>query len=296
MTVQTQQHKAEIKLLQDRLQLEADEALGKFKARQNDVINSASTARPGNKELRRLSELEEIAAEQENALAAAAERYQRSRNELGKLKVEYEDRLAEMTKKAEIAEAGLLEKIKMLENELESRKQNLRERAKENEVLTEELEAAREANERAPTRAMKSLVERLRNQLMIKDKEQKTLSKALRQLRADMVSAAEENQRANTQLAGEEVNVQMIVARETAELHDHVDGLSAKLEKMRSEAKKGKEKENNLQEENNRLKKVRRIRTLLVRTVRGLANHAVKHGNSVYILIDTFNVQLFNNI
>ena len=296
MTAQTQQHKAEIKLLQDRLQLEADEALGKFKARQNDVINSASTARPGNRELRQLSELEEIAAEQENALAAAAERYQRSRNELGKLKVEYEDRLAEMTKKAEIAEAGLLEKIKMLENELESRKQNLRERAKENEVLTEELEAAREANERAPTRAMKSLVERLRNQLMIKDKEQKTLSKALRQLRADMVSAAEENQRANTQLAGEEVNVEMIVARETAELHDRVDGLSAKLEKMRNEVKKGKEKENNLQEENNRLKKVRRIRTLLVRTVRRLAYHAVKHCNSVYILIDTFNVQLFNNI
>lgn len=296
MAAQTQQHKAEIKLLQDRLHLEADVALGKFKAQQNDVINSASTARPGNKELRRLSELEEIAAEQENALAAAAERYQRSRNELGKLKVEYEDRLAEMTKKAKIAEAGLLEKIEMLENELESRKQNLRERAKENEVLTEELEAAREANERAPTRAMKSLVERLRNQLMIKDKEQKTLSKALRQLRADMVSAAEENQRANTQLAGEEVNVQMIVARETAELHDRVDGLSAKLEKMRNEVKKGKEKESNLQEENNRLKKVRRIRTLLVRTVRRLTNQAVKYGNSVYILIDTFNVQLFNNI
>ena len=262
MQAQTQQHKAEIKLLQDRLQLEADEALRKFKAHQNDVINSASSAKPGNRELKRLSELEELAAEQENALAAAAERYKRSRNEFGKVKVEYEDRVAEITKNAELAKARLMEKIKELENELELREQNLRERAKENEVLTEELEAAREANERAPTRAMKSLVERLRNQLMIKDKEQKTLSKALRQLRADMVSAAEENLRANTHLAGEEVNVQMIVARETAELRERVEGLGSRLEKMKNDAKKYKEKEANLQEENNRLKKVSEDMTL----------------------------------
>ena len=264
----TQQHKAEVKLLQDRLQLEADEALRKFKVQQNDVINTASTARPGNKELERLSELEEIATEQENALATAVDRYQKCRNELGKLKSEHEDRLTEITKKAKLAEASLLKKIKALEKELESREQNLQERAMENEILKEELEAAREANERAPTQAMKSLVERLRNQLMIKDKEQKTLSKALRQLRADMVSAAEEHRRENTQLAGEEVNVQMIVARETAELHDCVEGLSTRLEKMKSEVKKCKEKESNLQEENNRLKKVRRTRTQLVRTLR----------------------------
>ncbi|CAB4024196.1 centrosomal of 290 kDa-like, partial [Paramuricea clavata] len=265
MEAQTQQHKAEIKLLQDRLQLEEDEALRKFKAHQTDVINSASSARPGNRELKRLSELEELAAEQENALAAAAERYQRSRNEFGKLKVQCEDMVSEISKKAELAEARLLERIKGLENELESREQNLRERTKENEVLTEELEAAREANERAPTRAMKSLVERLRNQLLIKDKEQKTLSKALRQLRADMVNTAEENLRANTQLAGEEVNVQMIVARETAELRERVEGLGSRLEKMKNEVKKYKEREGNLQEENNRLKKVRQ-QEILIRT------------------------------
>lgn len=221
-----------------------------------NVINSATNSRPGNKELKRLSELEEMVAEQENALAAAAEKYKRSRNEIGKLQVKYEDRIAEISRKAELTETNFLEKIKGLENEIESREQNLRERTKENEVLTEELEAAREANERAPTRAMKSLVERLRNQLMIKDKEQKTLSKALRQLRADMVSAAEENLRANTQLAGEEVNVQMIVARETAELRERVEELGSRLEKMKNEVKKYKDKEVNLQEENSRLKKV----------------------------------------
>jgi centrosomal protein CEP290 len=180
--------------------------------------------------------------------------------------------VSEITKKAELAEARLLERIKGLGNELESREQNLRERTKENEVLTEELEAAREANERAPTRAMKSLVERLRNQLLIKDKEQKTLSKALRQLRADMVNTAEENLRANTQLAGEEVNVQMIVVRETAELRERVEGLGSRLEKMKNEVKKYKEREGNLQEENNRLKKVRQ-QEISIRTHQGRFIH-----------------------
>ena len=41
------------------------------------------------------------------------------------------------------------------------------------DVLKEELDAAKEANERAPSKTMKSLVERLRNQLALKDKQQK---------------------------------------------------------------------------------------------------------------------------
>lgn len=40
-------------------------------------------------------------------------------------------------------------------------------------MLHQELEASREANERAPSKTMKNLVERLRNQLANKEKEQK---------------------------------------------------------------------------------------------------------------------------
>ena len=40
-------------------------------------------------------------------------------------------------------------------------------------MLHQELEASKEANERAPSKTMKNLVERLRNQLAKKDKEQK---------------------------------------------------------------------------------------------------------------------------
>ena len=44
---------------------------------------------------------------------------------------------------------------------------------KEIDVLTKELEMQREANERAPTTTMKNMVERLKNQLSLKEKQHK---------------------------------------------------------------------------------------------------------------------------
>ena len=41
------------------------------------------------------------------------------------------------------------------------------------EVLKDELETAKEAAQRAPSKTMKHLVERLRNQLALKEKQQK---------------------------------------------------------------------------------------------------------------------------
>ena len=41
------------------------------------------------------------------------------------------------------------------------------------EILNDDLHTAKEANERAPTKTMKALVERLRNQLALKEKQQK---------------------------------------------------------------------------------------------------------------------------
>ena len=44
-------------------------------------------------QLSRLSELEEMVAEQDNALAVAAEKYKKSRNEIIKMKKEHEEEL-----------------------------------------------------------------------------------------------------------------------------------------------------------------------------------------------------------
>ena len=69
-----------------------------------------------------------------------------------------------------------------MNKEIERVKGIVHEKEMEIEVLNEELEAAREASKKAPSKTMRNLVERLRDQLAKKDKEQKALSQALLQV------------------------------------------------------------------------------------------------------------------
>ena len=146
---QTQQQKAEIKVLQDRLRLEEDEALRKFKAVQLDAMNSPRSSGPGNKQLKRLSELEEMVGEQENALAVAADKFKRSKSEICRLKVQHEDEIKALSQKYEEKEASFLEQMKGLRDQLNIREENVREKTKENEVVTEELEGSQSESSNA---------------------------------------------------------------------------------------------------------------------------------------------------
>ena len=69
-----------------------------------------------------------------------------------------------------------------MNKEIERVKGIVHEKEMEIEVLNEELETAREASKKAPSKTMRNLVERLRDQLAKKDKEQKALSQALLQV------------------------------------------------------------------------------------------------------------------
>lgn len=102
------------------------------------------------------------------------------------------------------------------------------------EILRDDLLAAKEANEKAPTKTMKTVIEKLRNQLALKEKQQKALSQALLKLRADMVSQAEDDVKSNAKRAEDELNIQKI-------LEKHTSALEAKIEEL--EESQGKHKE-----------------------------------------------------
>jgi centrosomal protein CEP290 len=63
----------------------------------------------------------------------------------------------------------LNEKINNLTHEIDDHR-------KEIEVLTDEYEMQRQANERAPTTTMKNMVDRLKNQLALKEKQHKVFA------------------------------------------------------------------------------------------------------------------------
>lgn len=251
---QSEQHKVEIQLLQDRLHLESDETFRRRKSFHMDSVSGEGPPVPTHKQLSRLSELEEMVAEQDNALAVAAEKYKKSRNEINALKKEHEEQVNNLKQQMARKDEEHASELKKLTSDKMERDDRIMEQSKEIEVLKDELEAAKEAAQRAPSKTLKHLVERLRNQLALKEKQQKSLSQALLQLRADMVSTAEENVQAHARRAEQQANVQHIVDKETTGLQGRVEELQERMEKLKKELKKQRDKETTFLDEKDKLK------------------------------------------
>lgn len=65
----------------------------------------------------------------------------------------------------------LSEELANKQAEVERLKKTVEHQTKELELINEELGTAKDANSRAPTTTMKNLVERLKNQLALKEKQ-----------------------------------------------------------------------------------------------------------------------------
>lgn len=65
----------------------------------------------------------------------------------------------------------LSEELANKQAEVEKLKKTVEHQTKELELINEELGTAKDANSRAPTTTMKNLVERLKNQLALKEKQ-----------------------------------------------------------------------------------------------------------------------------
>jgi len=251
---QSEQHKVEIQLLQDRLHLESDETFRRKKTFHMDSVSADDSQVPTHKQLSRLSELEEMVAEQDNALAVAAEKYKKSRNEVMETKKEHEGDVENFKQQMTRKDEEHSNELKKITSEKMERDERIMEQSKMIEVLKDELETAKEAAERAPSKTLKHLVERLRNQLALKEKQQKSLSQALLQLRADMVSTAEENVQAHARRAEEQANVQHVVDKETTGLQSRIEELQERMEKFKKELRKQRDKETALLGEKDKLK------------------------------------------
>lgn len=71
------------------------------------------------------------------------------------------------------------DEVKKVKAEVEDLRYLLAQSQKETENLKSELQVQKEANSRAPTTTMKNLVERLKSQLALKEKQQKVSNRKL---------------------------------------------------------------------------------------------------------------------
>ncbi|XP_072914961.1 centrosomal protein of 290 kDa isoform X2 [Hemitrygon akajei] len=236
-------HEEDLKALHLKLDSYADASLNKFKEAAVELMKKPAIPVVTSKHLVHLAELEHTVAEQDHSLSTLVDKLKAATTELEKQKDITELKMRESeTEKARLEEKHAAE-LKELHNEANQLRSSNLEMAKEVQYLQTELEAQKQANTRAPTTTMKNLVERLKGQLALKEKQQKALSKALLDLRAEMTSHAEQQIIYQASQKEGQLNVQQIVDKHTKELRVHVEELTEQLAATKENVKSCKNKE-----------------------------------------------------
>ncbi|KAI4825110.1 hypothetical protein KUCAC02_020808, partial [Chaenocephalus aceratus] len=259
-------HQEEMKTLHEKLDLQTDTSLDRFKQMAmvrtypcltfkfrtfffSGVDEEPSIRVPTNKHLERLAELEQTVSEQDVSLSSVTEKLRLSNAELERQRSAMETlakKHAEETSKLEEHHAS---QVKALTGDSGDQTNRIAQMEKEMTFLQTELSAQKEANVRSPSNTMKNLVDRLKAQLTQREKQLKALSKALLELRAEMTSAAESQVIAGAAQREESLNVQMLVDRHTKDLKVRVQELNEELQSAKDSARAARGRESSLREE-----------------------------------------------
>ncbi|KAM8935053.1 centrosomal protein of 290 kDa [Lycaon pictus] len=246
-------HEEDLHILHHKLELQADSSLNKFKQTAWDLIKQSPTPVPTNKHFIRLAEMEQTVAEQDDSLSSLLVKLKKVSQDLERQKEITELKIKEFENIKLRLQENHADEVKKVKAEVEDLRCLLAHSQKESQNLKSELQAQKEANSRAPTTTMRNLVERLKSQLALKEKQQKALSRALLELRAEMTAAAEERIISATSQKEANLNVQQIVDRHTKELKSQINDLNENLLKLKEALKTSKNRENSLSDNLNDL-------------------------------------------
>ncbi|XP_063119537.1 centrosomal protein of 290 kDa isoform X5 [Rattus norvegicus] len=267
-------HEEDLHVLHHKLEQQADNSLSKFKQTAQDLIKQSPAPVPTNKHFIRLAEMEQTVAEQDDSLSSLLTKLKRVSRDLERQKEVTEFKVREFeTTKLRLQETHANE-VKKVKAEVEDLRHALAQAQKDSQNLKSELQAQKEANSRAPTTTMRNLVDRLKSQLALKEKQQKALSRALLELRSEMTAAAEERIIAVTSQKEANLNVQQVVERHTKELKSQIEDLNENLLKLKEALKTSKNKENSLADDlndlNNELQKKQKAYNKILREKDGI--------------------------
>lgn len=241
-------HEQDLKNMQLKIHQNTDSAFNKFKEAARDLMAKQQLRQPATeKQAARIHELEDNLAEQDNAMAAMSEKIRQREEEIISLRGKLQQESRQFSVDKDRLGTELKSESEKKDAEVQELKKVIEQQKRDIEVLNEEIDAVKEQNSRAPTTTMKNLVERLKNQLALKEKQHQALSKALTELRADMVQQAQETVKHQATEAEQEINIQKIIDTHTRDLNEKVDDLQATLERQRKEIKKRRDTESTLQ-------------------------------------------------
>ncbi|NXJ34250.1 CE290 protein, partial [Ciconia maguari] len=246
-------HEEDLRVLHQKLNLHTDNSLNKFKQTALELVEKTSLSLSNNKHFLRLAEMEQTVAEQDNSLASLVGKLKKTSSDLEKQKQITLMKIKEFeTIRAQLQEMHTVD-VEQLKDEANELRNMLSQMEKELANVKAELEVQKEANNRAPTATLKNLVEQLKSQLAIKEKQQKALSKALLELRAEMTANAEQQIISAASQKEACMNVQEIVDRQTKGLTTQIEELNDQITKLTDNLKISKTRESSLSGEKDEL-------------------------------------------
>ncbi|KAM6386819.1 centrosomal protein of 290 kDa [Alca torda] len=246
-------HEEDLKVLHQKLNLHTDNSLDKFKQTALEIMKKTSLSLSNNNHFFRLAEMEQTVAEQDNSLASLVGKLKKTSSDLEKQKQITLMKIKEFeTIRARLQEKHTID-VEKLKDEANELRNMLSQTETELANVKTELEIQREKNNRAPTATLKNLVEQLKSQLAIKEKQQKALSKALLELRAEMTANAEQQIISAASQKEAYMNVQEIVDRQTKGLMTQIEELNNQITKLTDNLKISKTRESSLTDERDEL-------------------------------------------
>ncbi|XP_056015074.1 centrosomal protein of 290 kDa-like [Ostrea edulis] len=248
MQEMNKRHEQDLKNMQLKIHQNTDAAFNKFKEAARDLMAKQQLRQPPTeKQAAKIQELEDHLTEQDNAMAAMSEKIRQREEEIVSLRAKLQQESRQFSVHKDRLGSEMKSEAEKRDSEMQELKKIIEQQKRDIEVLNEEIDAVKEQNSRAPTTTIKNLVERLKNQLALKEKQHQALSKALTELRADMVQQAQETVKHQATEAEQEINIQKIVDTHTRELNEKMDDLQSTVERQRKEIKKRKDTEATLQ-------------------------------------------------
>jgi centrosomal protein CEP290 len=99
------------------------------------------------------------------------------------------------------------------------------------------LENQKQLSSKSPSAAIKSMVDKLKQQLAEKEEQQQILNKALLELKSDMVNMAKINLNSASQDQSQEKNLQTIINKACNEYQDKILAITEDNNKLKAELK-----------------------------------------------------------
>ncbi|XP_037110622.1 centrosomal protein of 290 kDa isoform X2 [Syngnathus acus] len=239
-------HDQELRMLYQKLDSNNDTTLERLKKQAAEMMKKPSITVPTSKHLDRMAELEQTVVEQDMSLVSVTNKLKMAAVELEQVKLAMDTQAKKHADEMSRLKESHVVEVEDLTMETKDQRGEITELKKVIDSLQKELESQIEANNLSPSNTLKNLVERLRLQLIHKEKQIKALSKVLLELRTQMTSAAEQQVLANAAQTEERLNVQKLVDKHTKDLKAQVQELSNELQVARESAKRN---ENTLRKE-----------------------------------------------